>query len=96
MTDGAFPLTRQREVQHTIDAADHFNADRIGRLCLQLQIGDDVYSCEQVENMVDRVLLCRRNTEHNVQHLVKKLEICREINGVRVRFTRSGGREHNI
>merc|ERR1711902_474158 len=55
--------------------------------------GVSLYSCEQVENMIDRILLCRRNTEHNVQKLVKKLEICREINSLRVLFTRSGGRE---
>ena len=29
----------------------------------------DIYTCEQVENMIDRILLCRRNEEHNVQIL---------------------------
>ena len=43
------------------------------------------------------VSVCSRNNEmHNVQRLVKKLEICREINSLRVLFTRSGGREEGM
>merc|ERR1712228_38159 len=93
MKNGYFLFMNQVEVQEQIDTAQHFDADQIGRSCLQLHTGVNLYSCEQVENMIDRILLCRRNTEHNVQKLVKKLEICREINCLRILFTRSGGRE---
>ena len=83
MQSGYFLFLNQVEVQEQIDVAQHFDADQIGRNCLQLHSGNQLYSCEQIENMIDRILLCR---------YVLSRSLCHSGNGgvVRVSFLKCG------
>eukprot|EP01083_Nonionella_stella_P238378 835382_1 len=60
MVSDYFQFQDQKVIKQTIDQSEDVNATEIGKECLSLH----EYNCEDVENMIDIILLCRRTHLH--------------------------------
>eukprot|EP01084_Bolivina_argentea_P175761 304301_1 len=104
MLNGYFIFSDQNDIQKCINDSNHAYADitSFATSCFKL----NEFDFNKIQNMMDIVLLCRKNknrrhkddekreenSQTNIEQYRQKIDICKEISELRAQYIVSGGR----